>query len=121
MRKWLVIKWLKLIRLQWKSILQWDKIENATWYNVYKKDKTTWDMVLVEKVTDPKIEINVSWEQVEYDDFAVKALLEKDDIKLESENYSDMTKVQTWPEMVIAILMALIAGWMFTYYRRKKA
>ena len=78
-------------------------------------------MVLVEKVTDPKIEINVSWSQVEYDDFAVKALIEKEDIKLEWENYSDMTKVQTWPEMIIALLMALIAGWIFTYYRRKRA
>jgi fibronectin type 3 domain-containing protein len=43
-----------------KSILAWDKIDKASSYNVYKKNKTSGQFELVKNVKEPRIEINIS-------------------------------------------------------------
>ncbi len=111
---------LKLVKMKTKSILSWDAVTNAVSYNVYKKDPTTWEMKLITNVTEPRYEIEITWNQVTYDDFAIKAFGKDWDKDIESPEYSDMTKVQTGPkEIFIAILAILLAG-MFVYIRRKR-
>jgi fibronectin type 3 domain-containing protein len=43
-----------------KSVLSWDKLDKASSYNVYKKNRTSGQMELVQNVTEPRIEINIS-------------------------------------------------------------
>jgi hypothetical protein len=104
-----------------KSVLSWDKIDKASSYNVYKKNRTTWELELVQNVTEPRIEINISWNIVEYDDFAVKAVIS--DVKcnnVESSNVSEMTKVQTWPKEIALVLFALLTWAWVLYFKRRR-
>lgn len=117
----LVIKNVKLTKMKTKSVLSWDKIDKASSYNVYKKNKTTWELELVQNVTEPRIEINISWNMVEYDDFAVKAVLS--DAKcnnVESSNTSEMTKVQTGPKEIALVLIALLTWAWVLYFKRRR-
>lgn len=118
-KKELVIKNIKLVALKSKSVLSWDKLDKASSYNVYKKDRVTWEMKLVQNVTDTKFEIAIVWEKVEYDDFAVKAVFKDDVCNVESADYSNMTKVQTWPGEIAIALISLIA-WGLYLVRRKR-
>lgn len=114
------VKNLKLVKMKTKSILSWDKVENAVSYNVYKKDSTNWEMKLITNVTEPRYEIEITWDQVKYDDFAIKAFWKDWDKEIESVEYSEMTKVQTGPaEIFLAILAILLASW-FVYLKRRK-
>lgn len=119
-QKELNITGLKLAKMKTKSVLSWDNLEKATSYNVYKKSKESWEMELVQSVTEPRIEINITWDLVEYDDFTVKAVLKNESCDIESSNYSDMTTVQTWPQEIALFLFALLSSaWIF-YYRKRK-
>lgn len=115
------IKWVNLTKMKSKSVLSWDKLDNAASYNVYKKNRETSKMELVQNVTEPRVEINITWDKVEYDDFAIKAVLNDEKCNwTESKDFSDMTKVQTWPqEMILALFALLTAAWMFYLKRRK--
>ncbi|MDZ7895377.1 MAG: hypothetical protein U5M50_10695 [Sphingobium sp.] len=89
-----------------KSVITWDKIEKAAAYNVYK-NRTTGELELVEKVIEPKIEINITGDIVEYDDFVIKAVLDDGKCNVESTN-KEMTKVQTGPKEVLLLILAAI-------------
>lgn len=120
LQKKLEIKNITLLKLAKKSVLKWDNIEEATSYDVYKKDKSNGQMLLVEKVTQPHIDIAIAGEEVTYDDFAVKAVIDTEEIKLESKDYSDMTKVQTGPaQMMILLLSIMIATGMIVVGRKR--
>lgn len=114
------VKNLKLVKMKTKSILTWDKVENAVSYNVYKKDPTTWEMKLITNVTEPRYEVEITWDKVTYEDFAIKAFGKDWDKEIESADYSEMTKVQTGPtEIFLAILAVLLAAG-FVYFKRRR-
>jgi hypothetical protein len=120
LKKELVVSNVKLIKMKSKSILSWDKVEKATSYNLYKKDRNwTW-MILIQNLTENKVEINIEWDKVEYDDFAVKAVLKNESCEIESDNYSAMTRVQTWPRELILIIISFLMVWIIFFLRRKK-
>jgi len=116
----LTISWIKLVKMKTKSVLSWDKLEKATSYNVYKKDRTSWEMTLIENISDSKIDINITWDIVEYDDFSVKAIFKDDVCDIESNDFSTMTKVQTWPkEIMLLVLFSLLTSLIFLVKRKK--
>lgn len=116
----LAITWLKLVELKTKSVLTWDKIEWVKSYNVYKKN-SSWSKDLVTTVVEPKFEIAIEWEKLTYEDFYVSA----NGIDSEWIAYewvlSDPTKIKTWPELLIVLLISMFFAWMFLFFRWKKA
>jgi hypothetical protein len=114
----LEITWLKVIELKSKSILSWDKIEKAEWYNVYKKLED-WKLELIEKVTEPKIEIEWSKGEVKYEFFAIKATAKTSSWELYEWSLSDATKVKTGPEIFILFILSLLIWAIFIFSRRK--
>lgn len=121
LQKELVINNIKLVKMKSKSVLSWDKIEKATSYNLYKKERNGSGMTLIENLTETQVDINIEWEQVTYDDFAVKAVLKNESCEIESKDYSTMTTVQTWPKEIFLILISLFLVWILSFFRRKKA
>lgn len=119
LKKELVVSNVKLVKMKSKSILSWDKIEKATSYNLYKKDRNwTW-MTLIQNLTENQVDINIKWDKIEYDDFAVKAVLKNESCDIESSDYSSMTKVQTWPRELVLIIISLLMVSVIFFLRRK--
>jgi hypothetical protein len=102
------VKNTKVVKMKSKSVITWDKLDKAAAYNVYKKNRTTGELELVEKVVEPKIEINITGDVVEYDDFVIKAVLDDGKCNVESTNSAEMTKVQTGPKEVLLLILAAI-------------
>jgi hypothetical protein len=103
------------------SILSWNKVEKATSYNIYKKDKTWSGMTFIENVLENKVEIKIEWDVLIYDDFAVKAVLKNESCDVESTDFSSMTKVQTWSKELILLIISLFVVWVWFFLRRKHA
>lgn len=114
------ITWLKLVELKTKSVLTWDKIDEAESYNVYKKSEN-WNLELVENVLEPKFEVDIKWDNIKYDYFAVKALSKTESGELYEWSLSDATKVKTGPELLILLILSLIIGWMFVFLKQNRA
>lgn len=112
------ISWLKLVKLKNKSVLTWDKTEKADWYNVYKKidEKNT---VLIETVKEPRFEIEITWEEIKYQLFAVKAYMQTDTWSTFEWNLSDATEIQTWPELIILLILSLLLWFGFFMIKRR--
>lgn len=117
-RNSLKITWLKLVKLKTKSVLTWDKIENVKSYNIYKKNESG-DLEFILKVNEPKFEINIEWDKVKYEDFYVRANWEDDNWSYLWE-LSDPTKIQTWPEMLIILLISLFFSGLFLLFKWAK-
>jgi len=69
------IKNLKVTVLKSKSVLTWNKVEDVKGYEVYKRiegNKTE----LISTVNEPRFELAITGEEIEYDYFAVKAIVE---------------------------------------------
>lgn len=107
-------------KLKSKTVLTWDKAPKATSYNIYKKERSGSGETLIENVTDTTYEILIQWDQVEYDDFVIKAVF-KDDICDVEGNASDMTKVQTGPQEILLLILAMWIGAGIFYFRRRQA
>lgn len=120
-KKELEVKNITSVKLKSKSVISWDKVEKASSYNIYKKDRMGSGMTLIENVTQNQYEIVIQWDVVEYDDFAVKAVFKDDVCNVESSDYSGMTKVQTGPKEMLFILIALSLGAGAFFFRRKNA
>ncbi len=98
--------------------LSWDSIPDASSYNVYKKDSNG-NLNLIENVTINKYTINISWDKISYDEFAIKWVC--GDKESESVDYSNVVKVQTWPaQIAILIFISLIFAMLYFFIRRKK-
>jgi len=119
-KKDLKITWLKLVELKTKSILTWDKLEEAKSYNVYKKYED-WKLELIVNVTEPKFEIEITWDEVKYDYFAVKALAETGSWEIYEWDLSEATKIKTGPEMIILLLISIFAAWLYLVSKQKRA
>lgn len=114
----LKITWLKLVELKTKSILTWDSLPNAKSYNIYKKNSSGWKD-LITTVNEPKFEINIEWDKVKFEDFYVSANGEDENWKYEW-IISDPTKIKTWPEMLIILLISLFWAWMYFVLKWRK-
>lgn len=119
-KKDLKITWLKLVELKTKSILTWDKVEEAKSYNVYKKLED-WKLELIVNVAEPKFEIEITWDEVKYDYFAVKALAETGSWEIYEWDLSEATKIKTGPEMLILLLVSIFAAWLYLVSKQKRA
>ena len=114
------ITWLKLIELKTKSILTWDNIESAKSYNIYKKSDN-WDLELVDNVTTPKYIIEIKWDTITFDYFAIKALSETWSGNIYEWDLSEATKIKTWPELIILLILTLIIWSMFVFINKRSS
>lgn len=119
-KKSLKITWLKLVELKTKSILTWDKLEEAKSYNIYKKLEN-WNLEFVVNVTEPKFEVEIVWEEIKYEYFAVKALAETEEWEVYEWDLSEATKIQTGPELLILLIISIFATWLYLITKQKKA
>jgi len=107
------IKNLKVTELKTKSILTWDPIEEVESYEVYKKLENE-NVEMITTVTEPRFELEITGEEIKYDFFAVKAVAKTASGEIiEGVPMSEMTKVQTGPEMIILLLLSLLIGGFF--------
>ncbi len=111
------VSWLKVKKAWDVSELTWDSLPEAKSYNVYKL-WTDWKYTLIENVPTNKYTVNISWDKLKYDDFTIKAVCWEWDSKAESKDYSNATKVQTWPAQIAFFIgISMIAGYFLV--RRK--
>ncbi len=116
----LSIKNLKLVTLKTKSVLTWDKVEEALSYNIYR-ELENWEMELVQNVPESRFEIEITSDEVKYENFYVKAVTEDDNWEPYEWALSDATKVKTWPELILLLLIALILPIIFVVLKQRKA
>lgn len=117
-KKTLEIKWLKLVELKTRSILTWNEVNWAKSYNVYKK-LIDWELELIENVEEARFEIAITWDEVKYDYFAVKAISETEEWEIYEWDLSEATKVKTWPELIILLLISLFIWWLFIIKQKR--
>ena len=133
-KKELIITWLKLIELKSKSVLTWDKLDDAESYNVYKKvnnkdkndnkEETDWidesdKFELIENIKTNKFEIDVIWDEIKYDYFAIKAIWKTSTWETYEWTLSDATKIKTWPELLILLILSILV-WSFVFILKSK-
>lgn len=111
---------IKLVELKTKSILTWDRVKSANGYNIYKK-LPDGELELIKKVNTERFEVEITGEEIKYDYFAIKAVWETEEGKEYEWDLSEATKVKTWPELVILLLISLFFAWLFLMLARKKA
>jgi hypothetical protein len=114
------IKNLKVTELKSKSVLTWDAVEDVESYEIYKQIENGKPEIIT-TVTKPRFELEVTWEEIKYDFFAVKAVVKTASWETIPEvPMSEMTKVQTGPEMIILLLLSLLIGGAF-FMKKQKA
>lgn len=116
----LSIKNLKLVTLKSKSVLTWDEVDEALSYNVYRK-KEDWELELFSNVKEARFEIEITWEEVKYENFYVKAVTEDDNWEPYEGALSDATKVKTWPELILLLLISLFLPIIYFVIKQKRA
>lgn len=110
-----VVKNLKVTKLKGKSIISWDKETWAEWYKIYKKDLTTGEKKYIETVNDNKYVVHIAAAEEDiYEDFSVKAYGKNSEGEaIESPEFSEMVKVQTWPaEILLLLIFSMVVGYM---------
>lgn len=111
------VSWLKAMKNWDVSELSWDSLPEATSYNVYKK----WEdgqFTLIENVKINKYTLNIASDKVKYDEFAIKATCGDWESKIESWDYSNVTKVQTWPGQFAVLIWLSLIIWFFFVRKR---
>jgi len=117
------IKNIKVTQLKSKSVVTWDELEGVEGYEVYKKISENEN----EKITDvneARFEIEITGDEIKYDYFAIKPIVKTASGELvpsEEIPYSEMTKVQTGPEMIILLLISLLVGGFMFMNKQKNA
>ncbi|MDD2565588.1 MAG: hypothetical protein PHZ26_03280 [Candidatus Gracilibacteria bacterium] len=100
--------------------LSWDALPEATDYNVYKKGEDG-NFTLIESVKINKYTLNLSSDKIKYDEFAIKAACTDGEKKIESNDYSNVTKVQTGPAQLAFLLgVSLLIGFFLVRRRYSK-
>ncbi len=112
---------LKLTTLKTKSILSWDKVNGAIGYKVFKKEKEKYN--LIENIDTNRYTVFIKEsKEITYADFAIKAICKKDWKEIESKEYSEITKIQTWPrEIILFMLFAMFISGLYFIFSRKKS
>lgn len=114
----LTIKWLKLVELKTRSILTWNKVEEAQSYNVYKKYEN-WDLELIVNVIEPRFEIEITWDEITHEYFAVKAVAEDEEWEIYEWSLSEATKIQTWPEILILFIISMLVWFLYLKVKQR--
>ncbi len=111
------ISWLKLTKLKTKSILEWDPVSDADYYNIFIKENN--ELLFVEKVEEERYTVYITGDEIQYSDFVIRAVKEKYENNKDLEwDLSEAIKVQTGPEKYIFMfLLALI--WSIAIFGRK--
>ena len=102
----LTITDIEVTELKTKSVITWKALEDAEKYNIYKKIEEN-KVSLIETTTEPRYEIEITGDEIVYEDFAIKAVGKTASGETIQGDLSEMTRVKTGPEMYI--FMALIA------------
>lgn len=111
------ISGLKVTKIGDVSELTWNTVPEATAYNVYKKDASG-NMQLIESVPTNKYTVNIAGGKLTYADFAIKGICgEKEN---ESKDFSNITKVQTGPGLLIILALSGILGYFLVRRRVAK-
>jgi len=104
---------LELTKLKDRSILRWSPISEAESYNIYKQ--LEWNkLVLVDNVKEPRYEVMIVWKEVKYEDFVVEPVVRDENWELIKWEISDVTKIQTWPELIILLILSLFIWFLFS-------
>ena len=112
---------IKVTELKTKSILTWKDLEDAEKYNIYKKIADN-KISLIETTTEARFEIEITGDEIRYEDFAIKAVGKTSSWETIQGSLSEMTKVKTGPEMYIfmALIALLLTSWIF-FMRKNNA
>lgn len=114
------IKNLKVTELKTKSILTWDPIEWVDSYEIYKQIQNG-EPEIITSVHQSRFELDVTWDEIKYDFFAVKAIPKTASWEIIPEvDLSEWTKVQTGPEMIILMLLSLLI-WGAFFIKKQRA
>ncbi len=101
-----------------KSIITWDKLEDAASYQIFKKDADG-EYAMIDEVTDNKYTINIdmSSEEEVFEDFQIRATCKNGDITGEGA-YSESVSVQTWPAAIAFMMLLIASGVAFILMKR---
>lgn len=117
----LKITGIKLTVLKTKSILTWDKNEKAESYNIYKK-KDDDTLEFIQNVKEAHFEVPIAAsEEITYDYFAIKWVAKTASGETYEGDLSEATKIQTGPELILLLFLALLGGVGFIAIKRKTA
>lgn len=116
------IRNIRVTELKERSIITWDPVPDAESYNVYKRINER-QVELIANVQETRYEIPIVWQELTYEEFAIKALWRTQTGTLVQWDLSDMTKVQTWPTLYFTLLIiaVLLSGGIFFLKSRKLA
>lgn len=114
----LQIRDIEVTELKTKSILTWKELDDAESYNIYKKTGEN-QVTLIESVTEARYEIEITGDEIKYEDFAIKAIGRTASWETVQWNLSEMTKVKTGPELIILGIIAILLSAAFFYFRRE--
>lgn len=101
-----------------KSIIYWDKLEDAASYQIFKKDADG-EYAMIDEVTDNKYIINIDLSQEEdvFEDFQIRATCKNGDISGEGA-YSESISVKTWPAAIALMMLIVASGIAFILMKR---
>ncbi len=116
----LTVKNIQVTELKTKSILTWDKLDDAESYNIYKKIEEN-KIVLLESLQEPRYEIEITGEEIKYEDFAIKAVWKTSSGEVVQWSLSEMTKVKTGPEMYVFMMLIALLLSAGIFFARKNA
>ena len=110
---------IEVTELKTKSVLTWKKLDDAESYNIYKKIADN-KIQLIESVSEPRFEIEITGDEIKYEEFAIKAIGKTSSGETVQWDLSEMTKVKTGPELYIMLaLLALLLSGAFFYTQRR--
>lgn len=101
-----------------KSIISWDKLEDAASYQIFKKDASG-DYTMIDEVTEPTYTINIdmSSEEKVFEDFQIRATCKNGNITGEGA-YSESVSVQTGPAAIVFMMLMIASGAAFILMKR---
>lgn len=101
-----------------KSIISWDKLDDAASYQIFKKDSDG-EYAMIDEVTDTTyiINIDMSVEEEVFEDFQIRATCKNGDITGEGA-YSESVAVQTGPAAIAFMMLLIASGVSFILMKR---
>jgi hypothetical protein len=100
------------------SIIHWDKLNDATSYQIFKKDSSG-EFAMIDEITTNQFRINIDTtaQQVTYEDFRVRGICKNGSYVGEGD-FSESVAVPTGPEMIIFFALFIASGIAFILVRR---
>lgn len=101
-----------------KSIISWDKLEDAATYQIFKKDADG-EYAMIDEVTETSYKVNIDMgsEEEVFEDFQIRATCKNGDITGEGA-YSESVSVQTGPAMIAFMMLLIASGAAFILMKR---